>query len=168
MKAHIISIGDELLIGQTINTNASFIGEILTKNQIEVSRVITVGDSGLTIKNAMSESADVADLVIITGGLGPTHDDITKNCIAEYFDTELVLDEETLENVKEVFRKRGLELTLNNEHQAYIPKIAEKIPNYNGIAPGFWIDKNDKIFVVLPGVPGEMKAMMEIFVIPIN
>lgn len=166
MKAQIITIGDEILIGQTVNTNASYIGEQLTGLQIEVTKISTVGDNDEMIINSLTSATKHADLIIITGGLGPTHDDITRSCIVRFFDTELVKNEEVLKDVEEIFKSRGRKLTKVNEDQALVPKVAEVIRNTKGTAPGYWIEKDGKIYVVMPGVPYEMKEMMHEFVVP--
>jgi nicotinamide-nucleotide amidase len=166
MNAYIITIGDELLIGQTINTNASFIGEKLSANNINVVKVVSVGDDEAAILNEFKLGLDVCDIVIVTGGLGPTHDDITRTCVVKFFETELVENEEVLENVTSLFKKRGREVTPANKAQALVPKIATPIKNEHGTAPGMWIEKEHKYFIVMPGVPYEMKTMMDNFIIP--
>ena len=166
MNAHVITIGDEILIGQTVNTNAAFIGEQLVKNQIFVRKTSVVPDDEEEILKEFKICLDSNDLVIVTGGLGPTHDDMTRTCVVKFFHTELIKNNEVMENIKSLFEKRKLEVTKVNEDQALVPKIAAVIPNSLGTAPGMWIEKDNKIFVVLPGVPYEMNAMMESFVIP--
>ncbi|MFO7448395.1 MAG: competence/damage-inducible protein A [Ignavibacteriaceae bacterium] len=166
MNAHILTIGDEILIGQTLNTNAAFIGSVLTAVQVRVKKTSVVGDTKEDIIKEFEDAWQKSDLLIVTGGLGPTHDDVTLNCIIDFFKTELVMDEEVLENVKKIFGKRGLEVTKVNENQALVPKIASVIKNELGTAPGIWIEKDEKIFAALPGVPYEMRAMMENYVIP--
>ncbi len=166
MNAHIITIGDEILIGQTINTNAAFIGELLVKNQISVRKTSVIPDEEEEILKEFKTCLDANDLVIVTGGLGPTHDDLTRMCVVKFFHTELVKNDEVLEDIKNLFAKRKIEVTKVNEDQALVPKIAEAIRNPLGTAPGMWIEKDKSIFVVLPGVPYEMKAMMESYVIP--
>jgi nicotinamide-nucleotide amidase len=166
MNAQIISIGDELLIGQTINNNAAYIGQQLDEIQINVNKIIVVGDKPDAILREFELSYVSSDLVITTGGLGPTHDDYTRECVVKFFNTELVMNFDVLDDIKKMFAKRGRELTKINENQALVPKIATTIRNENGTAPGYWIEQSDKIFIVLPGVPYEMKAMMESFVIP--
>lgn len=166
MRAQIITIGDEILIGQTINTNAAFIGGRLVKNQIEVGKTSVVPDDEEMILAEFRAAMDRNDLVIVTGGLGPTHDDITRKCVVKFFHTELVKNKEALDDIKALLQKRGRELTKINEDQALIPQIAKVIRNEHGTAPGMWIEKEEKIFIVMPGVPFEMKAMMENYVIP--
>lgn len=166
MKAYLISIGDELLIGQTINTNVAFIGKLISDNNISIAKSSVIGDNLKTIIEELDYAVTKGDVIIITGGLGPTHDDVTRSAIVEYFKTDLVFNSDVLEDIKSMLARRGRELKKTHEDQAMVPKIAEAIRNENGTAPGYWIEWNDKIFVVMPGVPYEMKAMMENFVIP--
>lgn len=166
MKAHIITIGDEILIGQVINSNAAWIGEKLSNIQIDVNSTSVVGDDVKQILQEFQRAFDANDLIIVTGGLGPTHDDVTRKCVVDFFKTELILDENVLSDIKKFFEIRGRELTKTNEEQALVPKIATVIRNPRGTAPGYWIEKENKIFVVMPGVPFEMKGMMEAFVLP--
>lgn len=166
MKAYLISIGDELLIGQTINTNVAFIGKLISDNNISITKSSVIGDNLKTIIDELDYAVTKGDVIIITGGLGPTHDDVTRSAIVEYFKTDLVFNSDVLEDIKSMLTRRGRELKKTHEDQAMVPKIAEAIRNENGTAPGYWIEWDDKIFVVMPGVPYEMKAMMENFVIP--
>ena len=166
MNAHIITIGDEILIGQTVNTNAAFIGEQMVRNQIFIRKTSVVPDEEEEILKEFKACLDSNDVVIVTGGLGPTHDDVTRKCVVKFFHTELVKNNEVLEDIKNLFEKRKLEVTKVNEDQALVPKVAEVIRNSKGTAPGLWIEKDKKIFIVLPGVPYEMKAMIESFVLP--
>ncbi|AFH49039.1 Competence/damage-inducible protein CinA [Ignavibacterium album JCM 16511] len=166
MKAYLISIGDELLIGQTINTNVAYIGNALSDINIEVIESSVVGDNLDSILSELSKAASIADLIVITGGLGPTHDDITRSAIVKYFNTELVRNNEVLEDINQFFAKRGRTVTELNASQALVPKIATPIRNKRGTAPGMWIEQKGKIYIVMPGVPFEMKGMMEDFVIP--
>lgn len=166
MKACLISIGDELLIGQTINTNAAYIGSALSDLSIEVIETSVVGDNLDSIISELQKASSMADLIVITGGLGPTHDDVTRSAIVKYFNTELVQNNEVLEDIQTFFSKRGRTVTELNASQALVPKIAIPIRNKRGTAPGMWIEHQGKIYVVMPGVPYEMKGMMEDFVIP--
>ncbi len=166
MDTHIITIGDEILIGQTLNTNAAYIGQQLSDIQINVKKTSVVPDIEEEIMNEFKVCMDKNDLVLVTGGLGPTHDDVTRKCVVKFFHTELVENKEILEDIKALLKKRGRELTKVNEDQALVPKIAVAINNAHGTAPGMWIEKDGKIFIVLPGVPYEMRAMMKSFVIP--
>ncbi|MEJ5306099.1 MAG: competence/damage-inducible protein A [Ignavibacteria bacterium] len=165
-KVSIISIGDELLIGQTINTNAAYIGEKLTSIGYEVIRNFTVGDNKEDIIQTLSDAELISDFIFITGGLGPTHDDITRTCIIEYFKTDLVFDEQTFERIKKLFERRKIQMPEINREQAMVPRIARVIPNDYGTAPGYDITKDGKRFFVMPGVPYEMRGMMENTILP--
>ena len=166
MTAHIITIGDEILIGQTLNTNAAFIGEKLVNINIELNTTSVVGDDETSILNEIKRCWEENDILIATGGLGPTHDDITRKCVVKFFNTELIKNKEVLEDIKALFGKRRREVTKVNEDQALVPKIAKVIRNSKGTAPGTWIEKDNKIFVVMPGLPYEMEEMMKSYVIP--
>lgn len=166
MNAHIITIGDEILIGQTLNTNAAYIGDHLTNIQVTINKTSVVGDDHDDIMNEFKTCWAKNDLLIVTGGLGPTHDDITRNCIVKFFKTELIQNEDVLEDIKKIFQKRGKDVRKINESQALVPKIAKVIRNEFGTAPGIWIEKEKKIFIAMPGVPYEMHAMMQSFVLP--
>lgn len=166
MKAYVITIGDEILIGNTLNTNAAYIGEQLLEINIPVVKASVVGDDNAAILNELNLASSSADLIIVTGGLGPTHDDVTRKSIVDFFKTELIENKEVLDDIKTIFEKRKRKLTAVNAAQAKIPKIAEVIRNQSGTAPGFWIEQDEKIYVVMPGVPSEMQGMMESTVIP--
>lgn len=166
MKIHIITIGDEILIGQVLNSNVSFIGELLSNNSYCVTSASTIADNKDVISSEIKSALDKNDIVICTGGLGPTHDDMTIAAIVDAFNTELVLNDLVLNDIKDLFDKRGRELTETNKQQALVPKNSIPIRNPNGTAPGIFIDQNNKIFVAMPGVPLEMKAMMQEFVLP--
>lgn len=166
MKAHIISIGDELLIGQTVNTNASFIGLMLSDLGIIVSKQSAIADTEEDIMSELHLTISKNDIVITTGGLGPTHDDVTRSAFIKYFKTELTMNQEVLDKIKERFRMLNRSMSKVNEAQALIPKNAEIIPNNAGTAPGFWIVEGEKIIIALPGVPFEMEAMMRDYVSP--
>lgn len=165
-KVEIINIGDELLIGQVINTNASWMGTILSEHGFEVIKITVVSDEGLQIENAISAAMEKSDIVLLSGGLGPTKDDITKKVLAEYFDSEMYFNEEAFLNIENLFKSRGFKITEVNKDQANLPKKAKAIPNKNGTAYGMWFDKDEKVIVSMPGVPFEMKTMMENEVIP--
>ncbi len=166
MNAHIITIGDEILIGQTLNTNAAYIGTEISKLQINVQKASVVGDDENAILKEFQECWERNNLLIVTGGLGPTNDDITRQCVVKFFNTEFINSKEVLDDIKNLFKKRGRELTKVNENQALVPKIAEVIRNERGTAPGYWIEIEEKIFIAMPGVPFEMATMMKSFVIP--
>jgi nicotinamide-nucleotide amidase len=169
INASIITIGDELLIGQTIDTNSAFIGQELNKIGIWVRRRVAVGDVWDDIVNALDEESRISKLIIITGGLGPTADDITKPLLAEYFGGKLVVDENVLAHVKYLFEKvyrRPGPILERNLKQAEVPDVATVLHNTWGSAPGMLFKKNDVIFISLPGVPHEMKGLMQEQVIP--
>ena len=163
----IVSIGNEILYGKTVNTNAPFISDQLYKIGIEVQKVITIGDQRSEIESTLNQVFNESDLVIATGGLGPTKDDITKEVICEYFKTPLVLHQPTLEHITKMFEKRGFTLTEVNQKQAEIPENAIVLKNNNGTAPGLWMESNGKVLVILPGVPFEMKSILLNEVIPL-
>jgi nicotinamide-nucleotide amidase len=166
MKAEIISIGDELLVGQVVNTNASWMAEQLNLTGIEVVRIVAIADKKEDILQALSEASVRADVVLLSGGLGPTRDDITKNVLCEYFDSTLIFHEETLKYIENLFLERGWVMSDINRKQAEIPDNCTPIINNNGTAPGLWFEKGKVIYVSMPGVPYEMKAMMTESVIP--
>ena len=132
MKAQIITIGDELLSGLTLNTNAAFIGEKLNEIHVQITQSSVVGDNEETIMNEFSQAFNENDIVLVTGGLGPTHDDLTRSCIVKFFNTELIRNDEVLNDIKDIFEKRGRELTPANEDQAMVTEIADVIRNSKG------------------------------------
>ncbi|PSL46602.1 competence/damage-inducible protein cinA [Chitinophaga niastensis] len=162
----IITIGDELLIGQTIDTNSAWIAQQLNAIGIWVHRRVAIGDIKEDIMEAMAKEAAVSDIVLITGGLGPTADDITKPTLCEYFNTHLVQNEVALKNVLHIFESRGLPLLQRNIDQSMVPEACTVIDNMRGTAPGMWFEKEGKIYVSMPGVPHEMQGMMENYVLP--
>ena len=166
MNVTIINIGDELLIGQVVNTNASTMSRLLTGAGMEVSKTMVVGDVYKDIWVAVDEAMRESDAVLVTGGLGPTKDDITKKLLCEYFDSELVENEMALENVKRILAARGYELTPVNRAQALVPKCCEVLNNDLGTAPCMWFSRDGKVLVSLPGVPFEMDWLMRNRVIP--
>ncbi|HNW68956.1 MAG TPA: competence/damage-inducible protein A [Bacteroidales bacterium] len=166
MTASIISIGDELLIGQTVNTNASFIASELNNAGIIVKSVYTIADIREDILLTLKQASQQAEFIIITGGLGPTKDDITKNALCEYFHSKLVLHQPSLKNIQELFYKRGVTVTGVNRDQALIPNNCKPIKNAVGTAPGMWFQKDKKHIISMPGVPFEMKAMLTDEIIP--
>ncbi|MHC1706115.1 MAG: competence/damage-inducible protein A [Bacteroidales bacterium] len=166
MKAEIISIGDELLIGQVINTNAAWMGQELSLIGIPVHQITIISDTREHIITAMKEAESRAEIILITGGLGPTRDDITKQTLCEYFDTHLVFDEASFENINRLFPARGLPVTDLNRKQAEVPAYCRPVLNKNGTAPGMWFEKQGKIFISMPGVPFEMKPMMTDLILP--
>jgi nicotinamide-nucleotide amidase len=166
MIAEVISIGDELLIGQVINTNQAYIAEKLNSIGISVSKMTTVGDDEQSILRSFDEALASHDLVLVTGGLGPTHDDITRSAACKFFDTDLVVNEEALERVKSFFEKRGIVPKKINEDQALVPRSCTVIQNHHGTAPGFLFQRNGRYLIAMPGVPFEMKAMIEDHILP--
>ncbi len=166
MTADIISIGDELLIGQVINTNASWIAEQLNLAGINVCRITAISDQKDHIINALDEASQRSDIILITGGLGPTKDDITKETLCEYFDTRLIFNETVFENIKELFGKRGFNISKLNRKQAEVPENCIPVKNINGTAPGMWFEKEGKVYISMPGVPFEMKSMVSGYIIP--
>ena len=162
----IITIGDEILIGQIVDTNSAFIGQLLNLNGMTVKQISSVSDNREHIKKALDEPKTRADIILITGGLGPTKDDITKKTLCEYFKTTMRFDEGAYQDVVNIFATFGKEVTPINKLQAEVPAICEVIHNYNGTAPGMWFDVDGKVFVSMPGVPYEMKALMKEQVIP--
>ena len=166
INVEIISIGDELLIGQTINTNASWIGAQLADNGIKVSYVATISDTWEAITTALQEAQKRSQVVLITGGLGPTKDDITKQVLCAYFDTQLVLNQEVLSHVESFFIKRNRPMLEVNRMQAMVPEVSEVLFNEQGTAPGMWFEKEGTIFVSMPGVPYEMRYLVKTHVLP--
>jgi nicotinamide-nucleotide amidase len=167
MQAEIITIGDEILIGQIVDTNSAFIAKQLNKIGVSVYQITSVQDDKKHILTAFKEAEHNADIIIVTGGLGPTKDDITKHTICEYFDDELIQNKEVLKNVEAIFSKvSDKPISEVNIKQALMPSKAEMLMNNYGTAPGMWIERNGKIFISLPGVPFEMKALMDDLVIP--
>lgn len=166
VTAEILTIGDEILFGQIVDTNSQWMGTELSNAGIRVVRTTTVGDIVDHILTAFAEAEERADIILITGGLGPTSDDLTKPCLAEYFNCEMQIHEEALAEVTEFFTSRGRALTEVNRLQASLPVCCEKITNRLGTAPGMWFERNGKVFVSMPGVPHEMKTMMSEIIIP--
>lgn len=164
--AEIITIGDEILIGQTIDTNSAWIGVELNHLGIRVNRIVSVSDKREEIISALDESIERADIILMTGGLGPTSDDITKQTLAEYFNTELVLDDNVLRNVAERLSRRNITINENNRRQALVPANCTVVSNHAGTAPGMLFKKNGKLILSMPGVPHEMKQMMTESILP--
>jgi nicotinamide-nucleotide amidase len=164
--ASIITIGDELLIGQVIDTNSAWMATELNLAGIWVKRRVAVGDAKEEIIRALDEESRVCDIILITGGLGPTADDITKPVLRDYFGGTFVVDEEALQNVQQIFARLNRPMLASNLKQAEVPDSCTVIQNKRGTAPGMWFEKNGKIYVSMPGVPHEMKGMMTDYVIP--
>ena len=166
VRAEIITIGDEILYGQILDTNTQWISLELDKLGIKTIRKSSVGDQASEITQILNEAAERADLVFITGGLGPTKDDLTKKVLADYFDCGLAMHPEALQDVTDFFAKRGRELSDINRDQALLPTKAQFLPNKQGTAPCMWFEENGVVWVSMPGVPFEMKAIMETEVLP--
>ena len=165
--AEIITIGDELLIGQVVDTNSAWMGQKLNEIGIKVKQISSVSDDKQHIVTALKEAASRADVILMTGGLGPTKDDITKKTLAEFFDSTMVLSEDSLAIIQEIFRSRGREMTELNRQQAMVPNKCNVLLNKNGTAPGMLFEHDGKIYISMPGVPNEMKGLMESAVLPI-
>ena len=159
MKVTIIAIGDELLIGKTQDTNSSWLAGQLDEAGYEVDQIKVVGDTSLAIATALDDALARTQVVLVTGGLGPTRDDLTKSVLNDYFGGELVMNEEALEDIRTLFRVRDREVTPTNEAQAMIPDNCTPMHNAHGTAPGMWFEQEGKVVISMPGVPGEMRAM---------
>lgn len=163
MNAEIIAVGSELLLGQIVNSNAQFISEQLAEMGVNVYYHTSVGDNPERLQHAISVAQERADLLIFTGGLGPTKDDLTKETIAKSLGTTLTLDEDALESIKGYFKKVDREMTPNNEKQALILAGSQVLKNENGMAPGMLLKKDAKAYMLLPGPPSEMKPMFSTY-----
>lgn len=168
MNASIITIGDELLIGQTVNTNSAWMGAEMSKTGFDVCRITSVHDRREDIINALNESLGKYDVVLITGGLGPTSDDITKPTLCEFFNTHLVMNNEVLAMIEEMMIRRNWPFPMNdrNRRQAEVPEACRVLKNAAGTAPGMWFEKESTIYISMPGVPHEMKHLMTEIVLP--
>jgi len=165
-QASIITIGDELLIGQVIDTNSAWMAQEFNKYGIRVVRRVAVGDVWDEIWAALDQEQEQADIILITGGLGPTADDITKPLLCKYFDGSMIVDEAAKQNVLDIFNKLNRPIIERNLKQAEVPDVCTVLQNKRGTAPGMLFHKNEKVFISLPGVPHEMKGLMEDEVIP--
>ncbi len=166
MKVEIINIGDELLIGQVVNTNASWMADQLNQVGIEVVQITAISDTYEHIFQGLDLAKSRADVIILTGGLGPTKDDITKTVLCNYFNTKLVFNEKAFKQVEELFHLRGFKVTAINRKQAEIPANCIPLQNTNGTAPGMWFEQDGKIIISIPGVPFEMHALIKDQIIP--
>lgn len=166
MKLDILSIGDELLIGQTLNTNSYWISQQLTKIGFEIRQQLTISDDEATIKYAIDEALKCSDVVLVTGGLGPTKDDLTLPVLNDYFGGELIQNDIIYQDIERLILSRGFKMNQNNKNQAIVSSACEPIRNEHGTAPGLWFEKDNKVVVAMPGVPYEMKAMLSDSVIP--
>ena len=167
MKAELITIGDEILIGQIVNTNSVFLAKVLNKIGIEIAQIISISDEPTAITKALDASSECAELVILTGGLGPTKDDITKHTLCSYFNDTLVENKEILAHIEEIFEKYvTTPINDQNRQQALLPSKAKILKNQHGTASGMWFEKEGQVIISLPGVPFEMKALMTHEVLP--
>lgn len=159
MQAEIITIGDELLIGQVVDTNSAWLGRTLGEDGIKVTQITSVQDDADQIARTVNEALARVSIVLVTGGLGPTRDDITKHTLAELFGMRLVRDEQVYETVRRQLAVRGIAFNELNRGQALVPDGCTVLPNRNGTAPGMWFERGGKILVSMPGVPFEMKEI---------
>ncbi len=158
--AEIITIGDELLIGQTVDTNSAWLGNQLFEIGVQVIQITSISDEPKSITKALDQAQRRADLIILTGGLGPTKDDLTKDVLCEYFESNLVCDEEALNRITDYFKSLNKPILEVNERQALLPDNCESLINNYGTAQGMWFERNNKVFLSLPGIPYEMKGIM--------
>ncbi|MDA3952579.1 MAG: competence/damage-inducible protein A [Bacteroidales bacterium] len=167
MKAEIITIGDEILIGQTVDTNSAWIASELNIIGVDVLRITSISDKKDEIFKAIDNAKHLADIILLTGGLGPTDDDITKKTLVEYFKTELIQNKEVLNNIEQFVIRRKSSMNERNVQQANVPKNCKIINNSIGTAPGMWFEQEGRIVISMPGVPFEMKEMMSSYILPV-
>lgn len=166
MTVHILTIGDEILIGQTVDTNSAWIGSKLVEIGAEVVEITTVPDTPDGIRRGLEHALSNAQIVLTTGGLGPTKDDITKKALAQFFNVPLVFDQPTFDRIVRIFHRFGRTVTEAHRTQCMMPSNARLLPNAMGTAPGMWFDHKEQVVVALPGVPFEMKSLLEKEVLP--
>ncbi|MBD3167324.1 competence/damage-inducible protein A [bacterium] len=166
MKVEIIAVGDELLLGQTIDTNSGWIASRLAREGIKVLRMSTIADEEKPMREAFQKAFQRSEVCLITGGLGPTHDDLTKPILADFFDLPLVFRNDILDQVRDLYRRRQMKFIETSREQAEFPQGATPMRNAHGTAPGIWIEREGHVFAAMPGVPAEMKGMMNNFVMP--
>ncbi|MGB2165408.1 MAG: competence/damage-inducible protein A, partial [Flavobacteriaceae bacterium] len=167
MKAELVSIGDEILIGQIVNTNAVFLAKELNKIGVEIAQISSISDQKEIIIKALDEARNRADIIIMTGGLGPTKDDVTKHTLCEYFDDHLIKNETVLEHIENIFKKYvTTPISDMNRQQANLPTKATILHNQFGTAAGMWFMDQGQVFISLPGVPYEMEALVKNEVLP--
>ncbi len=166
MNVQIITIGDEILIGQTVDTNSAWMGQELNLIGASIEKIYSIGDEGAHIQQTLRLAVDEADVILMTGGLGPTKDDITKKAIAEFLGDAMVFSEETYDRILKLFEKWGRQTTPAHRLQCYMPASAQLLYNKMGTAPGMWFDHKGKVIVSMPGIPYEMKYLMVHQVIP--
>ena len=161
ISCHIITIGDEILYGHILDTNSKWLSENISLLGLKISKKSTISDNYKEIITSVNDSIAKYNLTILTGGLGPTNDDVTKNCLNEYFGCKLVYDKKTLDHIKKIFKKRNLDFTLKNKQQALVPDKCQVLHNKYGTAPGMSFIKNKMVLISLPGVPFEMKSLFK-------
>ena len=166
MRVNILSVGDELLIGQVINTNAAWMAQQLNLQGFQVGEVLTVEDQLLPIQSGVNRAFESADIVLMTGGLGPTKDDVTKKALADYYDVGFVFSQETFDRIVKMFERWGRSYTDAHRQQCLMPQNAQLLTNKMGTAPGMWFESAGKVLVSMPGVPYEMQYLMEYEVLP--
>ena len=166
MEADIITIGDEILIGQIVDTNSAWMAQRLNDEGINIRQITSISDQQEHIIAALDESSQKASIILVTGGLGPTKDDRTKQTLCAYFGTQLIENESVLEHINQLLAPRGIVINSLNRDQALVPETATVLPNKMGTAPGLWFKRNNAIFIFMPGVPFEMKYLMEYEVLP--
>ncbi|MEM8526429.1 MAG: competence/damage-inducible protein A [Bacteroidota bacterium] len=166
MKVHIITVGDEILIGQIIDTNSAWMGEELNKYGASIQQITTISDDLEVIKSTLKQAFEHTDIVLMTGGLGPTKDDVTKKAIAEFYGTDFTFSQPTYDRIVKMFEKWGRTTTEAHRLQCFMPSNATLLHNKMGTAPGMWFEENGKVLISMPGVPYEMKYLMEYEVIP--
>ena len=160
MKATLLTVGDELLIGQVVDTNSAWIGQALYDIGIQVARIESLPDRNLEIRAGLERASEHSDLVLMTGGLGPTKDDITKQVLCDFMKCGMVFSDSTYNRIQRLFAKRNIKLTDAHRDQCMMPEKAHLLINQMGTAPGMWFEYEDTIFVSMPGVPHEMKYLM--------
>jgi len=166
MKVQIITVGDEILIGQVVDTNSAWMGQQLNLQGIQVDKIVTVSDTHDAITKGVDQGFAEADIILMTGGLGPTKDDITKKALADYFGVDMYFDESTYNRIQRLFQKLGKEPLHAHKEQCYMPTNANILMNKMGTAPGMWFEKEGKVLVSMPGIPYEMKYLMSEEVLP--
>ena len=167
ITAHIITIGDEILIGQILDRNSAWIAELLHLSGIKVAQITSISDSPKHIIDTLAESIGKYNVVLVTGGLGPTKDDLTKQTLADFFNTKLVLNEKALSQIEKILSGKNIEMNELNKTQALLPESAKILINYHGTASGMWFEKKETVVVSMPGVPFEMKPMFSEQVLPL-
>lgn len=166
MNVHLITVGDEILIGQIVDTNSAWMARELNLIGAQVVGIDSVGDDGEAIEQALDRAFAHAEVALLTGGLGPTRDDMTKKALADYFGTELMLHEPTWERIQRIFERLGRRVTEAHRQQSFLPATAQLLPNKMGTAPGMWLEREGRVAVSMPGIPYEMQYLMENEVLP--